>query len=115
MYEFYRQSFIGKALQEAIEEKLSTHELTIAQAKTILEKFDAAIPLVFERTVQTTINFKGTVKNYNHLDGVWRFSTTDFSMNVNNELVQTPFVKIVACDSDMNMESGRRRRKKSNK
>ncbi|KAM0679189.1 RNA polymerase II transcriptional preinitiation complex assembly [Binucleata daphniae] len=115
MYEFYRQSFIGKALQEVIEEMLGTHELNINQAKIILEKFDAAIPNVFDRSVQSTINFKGTVCNYNHLDGVWRFSTTDFSMNINNELIQSPFVKIVACDSDMNLESGRRRRKKTNK
>ncbi|KAM0676453.1 Transcription initiation factor IIA subunit 2 [Gurleya vavrai] len=115
MYEFYRQSFIGKALQELIEEKLNSHELNIQLAKNILEKFDSSIPKVFDRTVQTTLNFKGTVNTYNHLDGVWRFSTSDFSMTVNNEYIQTPFIKIVACDSDMNMDSGRRRRKKTAK
>lgn len=113
MYEFYREAIIGKALQEAIEEKLKKNELSIAQAKIILEKYDAAIPEVFQRTVQTTISFKGVVSSYNHVDGVWKFSTKNFVMTVNNEMIRSEFVKIVACDADTNMESGRRRRKKS--
>lgn len=112
MYEFYRESMIGKALQEAIEEKLKRNELTIVQAKTILEKFDSTIPAVFNRIVQTNISFKGHVSSYNHVDGVWKFSTKNFSMTVNNEMVRSEFVKIVACDADTNVETGRKRRKK---
>lgn len=114
MYEFYRESIIGKALQEAVEEKLNKQEITISQARTILEKFDACIPDVFNRIVQTSINFKGMVHNYNYVDGVWRFNTVKFKMTVNNEIVYSEFVKIVACDADTNVDSGRRRKKKNN-
>lgn len=114
MYEFYRESLIGKALQEAIEEKLHRKEITIVQARSILEKFDASIPEVFGRIVQTSIHFKGIVSTYNYVDGVWRFNTMNYKMTVNNEIVYSDFVKIVACDADTNMDSGRRRRKKNN-
>lgn len=114
MYEFYRESLIGKALQEAVEEKLNRKEITIAQARIILEKFDTCIPEVFSRIVQTTINFKGTVRNYNYVDGVWRFNTNNFKMTVNNEIVYADFVKIVACDADTTDDSGRKRKRKPN-
>jgi transcription initiation factor TFIIA small subunit len=113
MYEFYRQSFIGRALQDTIEEKVSNNELTPIQAKAILEKFDASIPVVFGRSVQTSINFKGSVSSYNHVDGVWRFSTKNFVMTINNELVRSDFVKIVACDADTSLDTGRKRRRKN--
>ncbi|KAK1347847.1 subunit gamma of transcription initiation factor IIA [Hamiltosporidium tvaerminnensis] len=113
MYEFYRQSIIGKALQDTIDEKVSRNQITPLQAKTILERFDACIPTVFNRTVQSTVNFKGGVGSYNFVDGVWRFSTRNFVMTINNELVRTENVKIVACDADTSLDSGRRRRRKA--
>jgi transcription initiation factor TFIIA small subunit len=113
MYEFYRQSFIGKALQDIITEKIEEKKITPHQAKIILEKFDASIPIVFGRSVQTSINFKGCVSSYNHVDGVWRFSTRNFVMTINNELVRSDFVKIVACDADTSMDTGRKRRRRN--
>ncbi|EJW05342.1 hypothetical protein EDEG_00612 [Edhazardia aedis USNM 41457] len=110
MYTFYRKSLVGKALAEALEQKINDNEITAQQARAIMEKFDSVIPNVFQRTVQTNINFKGTVHSYNHVDGVWKFSTTNFVMTVNNELIRSEFVKIVACDADSNIDSGRKRR-----
>lgn len=112
MYEFYRQSIVGKALLETIDEKVSTNALTPTQAKYILEKFDLSIPTVFSKSVTNSMSFKGNISSYNYVDGVWKFLTKDFVMSLNNEYFRSDFVKIVACDADTNVDAGRRRRKK---
>lgn len=112
MYEFYRQSLIGKALQDVIEEKVQANKLTPMQAKYIMERFDSAIPTTFNKSVQSNVNFKGVVKSYNFVDGVWKFITSDFVMSINNELFRSRKLKIVACDADTSLDYGRRRRKK---
>lgn len=112
MYEFYRQSLIGKALQDVIEEKIQSKKLTPTQAKYIMEKFDSVIPTIFNSIVQNNVNFKGVVKSYNFVDGVWKFITSDFVMSINNELFRSRKLKIVACDADTSADYGRRRRRK---
>lgn len=112
MYEFYRQSIVGKALLETIDEKVSTNALTPTQAKYILERFDLSIPVVFNKSVTNSMSFKGNISSYNYVDGVWKFLTKDFVMSLNNEYFRSDFVKIVACDADTNVDAGRRRRKK---
>lgn len=113
MYEFYRQSIIGKALQDTMDELVNNSQLTPSQAKSILEKFDHAIPTVFSRTVQSNMNFKGGVESYNFVDGVWNFIASDFVMTINNKLIKGDFVKIVACDADTSSDSGRKRRRRN--
>ncbi|KAG0442053.1 Transcription initiation factor IIA subunit 2 [Dictyocoela muelleri] len=112
MYEFYRESIIGKALQDTIDEKVSKNELSPYQAKMVMSKFDETIPMIFRDFVQSNINFKGHVSSYNHVDGVWKFKTKNFVMTINNELIRSENVMIVACDSDTTNDSGRRRRRK---
>ena len=113
MYLFYRQSLIGKALQDAIEKKIKTKKLTPAQAKYIMEKFDSVIPEIFARVVQHNVNFKGVVKSYNFVDSVWKFVASDFVMSINNELFRSRRLKIVACDADTSMDYGRKRRRRA--
>lgn len=112
MYEFYRQSVVGKALVEVIDDMVKSNTLTPAQAKYILEKFDSSIPIVFNRSVTNSMNFRADISSYNYVDGVWKFLTKDFIMSLNNEYFKSDFVKIVACDADTNADVGRRRRKK---
>lgn len=112
MYEFYRQSIVGKALLETIDEKVSANVLTPTQAKYILEKFDLSIPVVFNRTVTSSMSFKGIASSYNYVDGVWKFLAKDFVMSLNNEYFRSDFIKIVACDANTNVDIGRRRKKK---
>ncbi|KAG0418806.1 Transcription initiation factor IIA subunit 2 [Dictyocoela roeselum] len=112
MYEFYRESIIGKALQDTIDEKVSRNEISPYQAKMVMSKFDATIPSIFRDFVQANINFKGNVSSYNHVDGVWKFKTRNFVMTINNELIRAENVMIVACDSDTTNEGGRRRKRK---
>lgn len=112
MYELYRQSIVGKALIEIIDEKVSSNALTPTQAKHILEKFDHSIPCVFNKCVSSSMSFKGNISSYNYVDGVWKFQTKDFVMCLNNEYFRSNSVKIVACDADTNADAGRRRRKR---
>jgi transcription initiation factor TFIIA small subunit len=117
MYEFYRQSVVGKALVETIDERVSSNALTPTQAKFILEKFDLSIPVVFSRSVTSSITFKGKISSYNFVDGVWKFLASDFSISSNNHNHNRPFVsdfiKIVACDADTSVDVGKKRRKKA--
>ncbi|KAH9412065.1 putative transcription initiation factor IIA [Ordospora pajunii] len=112
MYEFYRQLMVGKALLEIIDEKVNANVLTPNQGKRILEMYDLSVPVVFNRSVTSSMSFKGKVDFYNHVDGVWRFQTKDFVMSLNNEYFRAVDVNIVACDADTNTDAGRRRRRK---
>ncbi|EQB59982.1 transcription initiation factor gamma subunit [Vairimorpha apis BRL 01] len=113
MYEFYRQSVIGRALVDTIDDKVKTGQLTPKQAKFILEKFDESIPEVFTRFVTGNMSFKGKISSYNHVEGVWKFVANNFCMYVNNEYFKIDTLKIVACDIDTNAEVSRRRKKKN--
>lgn len=113
MYEFYRQSLIGKALVDTVDEKVSNNLISPKQANFIMEKFDEAIPIVFNRSVSSSMSFKGTIGTYNYVDGVWKFIAKDFVMSINNEYYKTNLIKIVACDAETNTEGPRRRKKKT--
>lgn len=113
MYEFYRQTIIGRALQDTIEDLISEERITCDQAQLILKTFDKSIPIVFARTVTSTLHFRGAVESYNYVDGVWNFVMRDFHFTTNNKMVKGDFVKIVACDGSGN-DLGRKRRTKKN-
>lgn len=98
MYEFYRQTLIGRSLQDCLEDLLTTEELSFENAQKVLRTFDESIPIVFNRTVTSTLSFKGAVESYNYVDGVWNFIMKDFVFTTNNKLVKSDYVKIVACD-----------------
>ncbi|CAD25076.1 TRANSCRIPTION INITIATION FACTOR IIA [Encephalitozoon cuniculi GB-M1] len=112
MYEFYRQLMVGKVLEKIVDEKVNANVLSPNQGKHILETFDLSVPIVFNKSVTNSMSFKGKVDFYNHVDGVWRFQTTGFVMSLNNEYFNAGEVNIVACDADINMDAGRRRRKR---
>ena len=113
MYEFYRTSVIGRALLDTIDKKVRDNAITPAQAQFILYKFDEAMTAVFNSSVSGNLNFKGTILSYNFVDGVWKFLAKDFVMTINNKFYRAEYMKIVACDADTSIESGRRRRKKA--
>lgn len=106
---FYRQSFMGKSLMKTLAEKLQRNEITKVQASQIMKKFDVAIQKVFDK-VNSNISFKGYVKSYNNVDGVWKLQVTDFEMIVDNHQVIADKVKIVAVAVDN--EFSRKKKKK---
>lgn len=110
LYEFYRSTIIGRALLDTIDEKVRANVITPEQGIQIAQKFDEIIPRIFDR-ITNTIGFKGKIVSYNFVDGVWKFLCKDLIVSINNTYYNIPYIKIVACDADTNVEIGRKKRK----
>lgn len=106
MFQFYRESSIGKAFQDTIEEKINAQVITPQQGNALLEKFDGAVCTVFNRSVHSKMSFKASIINYKHFADVWTFVVKNFVMTINDELVRADKVKIVACDANITSERG---------
>ncbi|KAI5186491.1 transcription initiation factor TFIIA small subunit [Nematocida homosporus] len=104
MYQLYRESNIGKAFQDTIEEKINSQIITPQQGNALLEMFDNAVYLVFNRNVHNKMSFKASIINYKNFADVWTFVVKNFVMTINDELVRADRVKIVACDANINAE-----------
>ncbi|KAF7692170.1 Transcription initiation factor IIA subunit 2 [Cucumispora dikerogammari] len=107
---FYRQSFLGKALMKSLASKIHKKEISSSQAALIMQKFDTAIHKVFDKSVTNNVNFKGIVKSYNNVDGVWKLTVDNFQMNLDNRPIFGGKVKIVAVAVDGEIN----RKRKSN-
>jgi transcription initiation factor TFIIA small subunit len=106
MFQFYRESNIGKAFQDTIEEKINSQLITPQQGNDLLEKFDNAVYAVFNRSVHSKMSFKASIITYKHFADVWTFVVKNFVMTINDELVRADKVKIVACDANITAERG---------
>ncbi|KAI5181564.1 transcription initiation factor TFIIA small subunit [Nematocida sp. AWRm80] len=104
MFQFYRESNIGKALQDTIEEKINSQTITPQQGNTLLEMFDNAVYLVFNRSVHNKMSFKASIINYKNFADVWTFVVKNFVMSINDVIVRANKVKIVACDANITAE-----------
>ncbi len=109
---FYRSILLGRALMEVVDEKVKSNSITSEQGTRIAQKFDSVIPKLLKKN-NTNISFRGDVLTYNHAEGVWKFLVEDFEVSINNHnFHRIPNVMIVACDSELGMESGGGGRKK---
>ncbi|KAI5192132.1 transcription initiation factor TFIIA small subunit [Nematocida minor] len=104
MFQLYRESNIGKAFQDTIEEKINSQIITPQQGNALLEKFDTAVEQVFNRSVHNKMSFKASIISYKNFADVWTFVVKNFVMTINDELVRADRVKIVACDANINSE-----------
>lgn len=104
MFQLYRESNIGKAFQDTIEEKINSQIITPQQGNSLLEEFDTAVEKVFNRSVHTKMSFKASIISYKNFADVWTFVVKNFVMTMNDELVRADRVKIVACDANINTE-----------
>lgn len=108
MFQLYRESSIGKAFQDTIEEKINSQIITPQQGNALLEKFDNAVYLIFTRNVHSKMSFKASIISYKNFADVWTFVVKNFVMTINDELVRADKVKIVACDANINIERSTR-------
>lgn len=108
MFQFYRESNIGKAFQDTIEEKINSQIITPQQGNALLEKFDSAVYIVFNRSVHNKMSFKASIISYKNFADVWTFVVKNFVMTINDELVRADRVKIVACDANINADKNPR-------
>lgn len=112
MTDNYLNTLLGRSLVETLDIKVRKKIITPAQAQFVLSKFYESVPVVFNNSVVSTMNFKAKIVSYNFVDGVWKFLAKDFGMSINNRVYRTEYIKIIAKDADINSEVGRKRKKK---
>ncbi|EHY64396.1 transcription initiation factor TFIIA small subunit [Nematocida ausubeli] len=104
MFQLYRESNIGKAFQDMIEEKINSQIITPQQGSALLEMFDMAVEQVFNTSVHNKMNFKASIISYKNFADVWTFVVKGFVMTIDDKIVRADRVKIVACDANINSE-----------
>ncbi|CAK9293183.1 unnamed protein product [Gordionus sp. m RMFG-2023] len=98
-YQIYRNTTLGHALQESLDEMLEGGQITPQIKFKVLAQFDKAINNALANRVRTRINFRaGHLNTYRFCDNVWTFLLNDVDFREMSELLKISKVKIVACD-----------------
>ncbi|GMM51604.1 transcription initiation factor IIA subunit gamma [Starmerella bacillaris] len=98
-YELYRQSSIGWALAEALDELISESYFEPQTAIKILNHFDKAIQDSLQH-VRARLALKGHLQTYRCCDDVWTFLLKDVVLKLEDgEQVTADRLKIVACNA----------------
>lgn len=98
-YTVYRNTTLGRTLQDALDEMISREKLPEHLAGRCLIAFDKSINNAFKHKIKTMLTFRSAhLKTYRFCDNVWTlvFEETEFR-NV-QELIKVDKLKIVACD-----------------
>lgn len=99
-YQLYRNTTLGIALQDALDEQIKTRQVTPPLALKVLQQFDKSMTQSLNQKVKTRYTFKGRLKVYRYCDNVWTcvIEDTDFKETHNQEQLNSKKVKIVACE-----------------
>lgn len=99
-YQLYRNTTLGITLQDALDELISSQQITPDLALKVLLQFDRSMCTALTK-VKTRYNLKGKLKVYRYCDNVWTFVVDDaeFKDPHGNEQFHSKKVKIVACDA----------------
>lgn len=99
-YELYRQSSIGWALAEALDELISDSYIEPQMAHRILGHFDRAMIDALQSYVRARLSLKGHLQTYRCCDDVWTFLVKDVVFKMEDgEQVSADKIKIVACNA----------------
>lgn len=99
-YELYRQSSIGWALAEALDELISDSYVEPQMAHKILSHFDHAMTDALQNHVRARLSLKGHLQTYRCCDDVWTFLVKDVILKMEDgEQVCADKIKIVACNA----------------
>ncbi|KAK8080106.1 transcription initiation factor IIA subunit 2 [Apiospora hydei] len=98
-YELYRQSSVGAALMDALDDLIMETRIDPQLAMKILANFDRAIAEVLQNQVRARLSFKGSLDTYRFCDEVWTFQLKNvtFKMDSGGQVVSADKVKIVSC------------------
>ncbi|KAI0986396.1 hypothetical protein GJ496_011736 [Pomphorhynchus laevis] len=100
VYQMYRNTTLGIALQETIDEMRSNGILSDALAKKILNQFDKSVNEALNKKVRNRCNFRGELSCYRFCDNVWTLIFKNFELRDPNIIIKADKVKIVACDGN---------------
>lgn len=99
MFEHYRGSALGVALTETLDDLVRHQQLTPVMAMRVLYQFDKSISDTLSTKVKNKANIKSILDVYNFCDDVWTFTLKDSTVKLDDEIIQVPKLKIVACKS----------------
>ena len=99
-YQHYRNTTLGIALQDALDEQIRTQQITPELGLKVLKQFDRSISATLSQKAKTKYTFKGTLRVYRYCDNVWTcvIDGAEFKESHGNDLIHSSKVKIVACD-----------------
>lgn len=99
-YQHYRNTSLGIALQDALDEQISSQQITPDLALKVLKQFDRSIGTTLNQKAKVKYSFKGILHVYRYCDNVWTcvINDAEFKESHGQELIHSKKVKIVACD-----------------
>ncbi|KAI8902716.1 transcription initiation factor IIA, gamma subunit-domain-containing protein [Globomyces pollinis-pini] len=98
-YQLYRESSLGKALTDTLDELIQESLLDPQTAMKVLSQFDISISEALHSRVRSRATLKGHLHTYRFCDDVWTFVVDKADFRFDNEMVQAEKVKVVACNA----------------
>lgn len=97
-YELYRNSSIGTALTDTLDDLISDNLIEPQLAMRIVANFDKAFTENISEKVKSRLSFKGHLATYRFCDDVWTFLIKDVNFKLDNQApLKAEKVKIVSC------------------
>jgi transcription initiation factor TFIIA small subunit len=98
-YQLYRESSLGRALTDTLDELIQDSALDPQTAMTVLNQFDASISEALHSKVRSRATLKGQLHVYRFCDDVWTFDIQNANFRFENETISADKVKVVACSA----------------
>lgn len=99
LYEHYRESTVGRALADVLDDLIQSQQLTPQLAVKVLMQFDRSIADALSNKLRTRATMKGKMDVYRHCDDVWTFEINNCILRLDDETLSARNVKIVACNA----------------
>ncbi|EYU37576.1 hypothetical protein ABFS82_02G043600 [Erythranthe guttata] len=99
--EMYRSSTIGICLSETLDTMVGDGILSPELAYQVLIQFDKSIVEALGSQVNTKVSFKGLIRYYNNVEGVWIFDLRKAQVKIDQGPKIVTSVKVVVCDSKL--------------
>jgi transcription initiation factor TFIIA small subunit len=98
-YSLYRESSLGKALTDTLDELIQEQLLDPPTAMKVLAQFDISISEALHTKVKSRATLKGHLHVYRFCDDVWTFVVQTANFRFENENITAEKVKVVACSA----------------
>lgn len=95
--QLYRESSLGKALTDTLDELIQDSQLDPQTAMRVLSQFDMSISEALHTKVRSRATLKGHLHVYRFLDDVWTFVIQGATFKFDNDTITGDKVKVVAC------------------
>eukprot|EP00761_Pharyngomonas_kirbyi_P001266 gb/GECH01001269.1/.p1 GENE.gb/GECH01001269.1/~~gb/GECH01001269.1/.p1 ORF type:complete len:128 (+),score=34.34 gb/GECH01001269.1/:1-384(+) len=116
-YIMYRESSIGEALKDTLEDMEKGERIDKNISDIVLNNFDQVMNRTLTEDVSSKVNFKGKCEIYRCVENVYVFILKDANFQMDNETLplgnNDNYVKIVACEAKQETTKKQPRKKSS--